>query len=97
MVSCIILLNTNYKTVISLNKHNVLRKSPMPIRPAPTTYICPSCDWSKTVVPRSDALGYGDFFRSCPACGHAPLESKKPNVAQTTWGQLADSIQRLLR
>jgi rubredoxin len=69
----------------------------MPIRPHPTTYTCPQCKWSKTVAPRSDALGYGDVFRVCPVCGHAPLQNQKAGAAQAGWGAVADAIRRLWR
>ncbi|MDR1646503.1 MAG: hypothetical protein LBR88_00460 [Zoogloeaceae bacterium] len=45
----------------------------MPIKPHPTTYKCPACGWSKTVAPRSDALGPGDLFSACPECGNEKL------------------------
>ncbi len=54
----------------------------MPIKPKPFTYVCPCCGWKKTVVPRSDVLliGAGEFFDSCPKCGHPELESRAPGV-----------------
>ena len=75
----------------------MLKDIDMPKPPVPTTYTCPSCGWSKTVAPRSDALMPGDFFDACPACGRAPLETKDANAAQAAMGQLADSIKRLWR
>lgn len=53
----------------------------MPIRPKPTTYVCPACGWSKTVAPLSDALMPGEYFHNCPACGHTGLtqRSSGPN------------------
>lgn len=34
------------------------------------------------MVPRSDVLliGAGEFFDSCPKCGHPELESRAPGV-----------------
>ena len=39
----------------------------MPVRPSPMTYRCPSCGWSKTTAPKSDALLPGEFFTKCPS------------------------------
>ncbi|MDR1936592.1 MAG: hypothetical protein LBS49_13630 [Candidatus Accumulibacter sp.] len=47
----------------------------MPIKPPPRTYTCPKCGWSKSVAPKSDAFGPGDFFESCPKCGNERLET----------------------
>ena len=54
----------------------------MPIKPKPFTYVCPCCGWKKTVAPSSDALpiGIGEFFDSCPKCGHPKLEMRVPSV-----------------
>ncbi len=38
----------------------------MPIRPPTPTYSCHACNWSKTIVPRSDALMPGEIS-STPA------------------------------
>lgn len=70
----------------------------MPIPPAPRIYTCPACHWSKTVAPRSDALMPGDYFDTCPTCGHAPLQSKRAIKAQTIFAQqVAAKIQQWLR
>ena len=53
----------------------------MPIRPDPTTYACPACGWSKTVAPRSDALKPGEYFDTCPSCGHAPLTRRSSSTS----------------
>ena len=46
----------------------------MPVKPPPITYRCAQCGWTKTVRPRSDALGPGDFFDSCPKCGSDDIQ-----------------------
>ena len=63
----------------------------MPVRPAPITYTCPSCHWSKTVTPRSDALMPGEFFTSCPKCGHGYLETRNASVL----GAAASLLERM--
>lgn len=68
----------------------------MPIRPQPRHYQCPACAWSKTVAPKSDALGPGDFFDTCPACGHAPLDSKAADALQALTAQVLNELQRWL-
>jgi hypothetical protein len=30
--------------------------------------VCRDCQWKKTVAPRSDALGAGEYFTQCPRC-----------------------------
>lgn len=70
----------------------------MPIPPLPRTYTCPTCHWSRTVAPRSDAMIPGlDHFRACPACGHGPLEMQPASAARATLAELADQIKRLMR
>lgn len=66
----------------------------MPIRPRPRHYYCSACNWSKTVAPKSDALGSGDFFDICPACGYAPLNSKAADALQTLTAQVLNGLQR---
>lgn len=66
----------------------------MPICPQPRYYHCAACNWSKTVVPRSDALAPGDFFDTCPICGHAPLHSKAADALQTLTAQALHGLQR---
>ena len=68
----------------------------MPIRPATTSYTCPSCHWSKTVTPRSDTLLPGEFFVRCPKCGHGDLETRNASVLGAAGGlleRLARSVQ----
>lgn len=67
----------------------------MPIRPTPVHYHCRLCGWSKTVAPCSDALGPGDFYRSCPQCKHSPLESGLAYRAGDDLIQAANTIVRL--
>lgn len=69
----------------------------MPIAPPPTTYTCLACGWSKTVAPRSDALGPGDYYRACPKCAHAPLATSRAGAAQAVLGQLSEQLKRLWR
>ena len=45
----------------------------MPIKPSPSQYKCPSCNWSKVVRPQSDALTPLDYFDKCPKCGEKEL------------------------
>jgi len=47
----------------------------MPINPPRRIYKCPSCNWQKTVAPKSDALSPLDHFEECPKCGNDNLES----------------------
>jgi len=48
----------------------------MPIKPPPTTWHCPKCQWRKTVSPKSDALQAGvEWFDHCPQCGCCEIES----------------------
>lgn len=68
----------------------------MPIASPPKTYSCSACGWSKTVMPRSDALMPGDYYRACPKCTHAPLDTSRPNAAQTVLGQLSNQFKRFL-
>lgn len=50
------------------------------IKPAPFTYTCKTCNWSKTVAPKSDVLILGfTVFRECPKCGGADLKHSKPS------------------
>lgn len=67
----------------------------MPVRPSPHYYHCPACHWSKTVAPRSDALGPGDFYSACPVCQHSPLQSRPAGVVQGELAQVANAIERL--
>ena len=69
----------------------------MPIRPSPSTYTCPSCHWSKTVAPRSDALMPGEFFSACPKCGRSPLQHRPAGAVEGALGQLADKVRRWVK
>ena len=69
----------------------------MPIRPSPSTYTCPSCRWSKTVAPRSDALMPGEFFSACPKCGRSPLQHRPAGAVEGALGQLADKVRRWVK
>ena len=79
--------------IFSVLRHNGCLMS---IRPSPRTYFCPSCHWSKTVAPRSDALMPGEFFTACPKCGHGELETRDAPARGSATGwleRLARSLQ----
>lgn len=67
----------------------------MPIALPPTTYNCPSCNWSKTVVPRSDVLMPCEFFSACPVCHHSLLDRKTTTLGQAMLSSWADALKRL--
>ncbi|MGJ7515468.1 hypothetical protein ACSFE6_14205 [Pseudomonas baetica] len=46
----------------------------MPIKPHPFNVVCEACGWKKTLAPRSDALGPGEWFSHCPKCGSQVLK-----------------------
>lgn len=69
----------------------------MAIVPSAFTYTCPSCDWSKTVTPRSDALMPGELFSACPKCGHSPLPQRPAGALEGALAQLAQQVRRALR
>jgi len=48
----------------------------MPVRPRPFTFVCNECGWKKTVAPRSDCLGPGEWFDQCPKCGSKSLKMR---------------------
>jgi Zn-finger nucleic acid-binding protein len=52
----------------------------MPIKPKPFVYVCPSCEWSKAVSPKSDALMPGEYYDCCPTCGTNPLKREEINI-----------------
>lgn len=66
----------------------------MPILPAPSTYHCPACGWSKTVAPRSDAWMPDELFTACPVCQHQPLTCRP---ALSPLGALSDLLTALTR
>lgn len=66
----------------------------MPIKPHPMTYVCEDCGWKKTVAPRSDALGPGEWFARCPACGSEALTLRR---ADALAGALVEWLARLRR
>lgn len=65
----------------------------MPTKSTPTTYTCPTCRWSKTIAPRSDALMPGEFITCCPKCGHGQLETREASAR----GGAAGWLDRLAR
>ena len=67
----------------------------MPIKPKPFTYVCPCCGWKKTVAPTSDDLFVGEFFDSCPKCGHPELERREPSVIDTVLVKLSQKLQQI--
>ena len=69
----------------------------MSIRPSPIAYTCLACGWSKTVVPKSDALMPGDYFAKCPKCGHRALQSKVANITMANLSGLAKIIKKLVK
>lgn len=56
----------------------------MPIKPEPLTFMCDECGWKKTVAPRSDVLGPGDWFACCPKCGSEALSHRRAGVIDRT-------------
>ena len=49
------------------------------IQPQPYKFICPKCNYSKIVKPKSDALNPMDMLSICPRC-QAQMERKKLNA-----------------
>ena len=49
------------------------------IQPQPFKFICPKCNYSKVVKPKSDALNPMDMMSKCPKCG-AMMEKKELNA-----------------
>ena len=64
----------------------------MPMKPKPFTFVCDECGWKKTVAPRSDALGPGDWFACCPKCGGEALSHQRAGGIDRT---LAEWFARL--
>lgn len=69
----------------------------MPVRPPPLRCSCPSCRWSRTLRPRSDALHSSELPTQCPACGHAPLEMAAAGAVQSFAARCQQEIAKLLR
>lgn len=66
----------------------------MPIRPAPTTYECPMCHWTKTVAPVSDALMPGEYFRACPQCNCNALVSRPATAAKAVLIRIQSQLKK---
>lgn len=64
----------------------------MPMKPRPFTLVCDDCGWKKTVAPRSDALGAGEWFAHCPKCGSEALSHQRAGIIDRT---LAEWLARL--
>ncbi len=58
-------------------------------------YHYPAYHWSKTVAPRSDALGPGDLHHACPRCGCKDLQVQAANPTQVllAWVRQAMRLQ----
>ena len=55
----------------------------MPIKPQPTTWHCPKCQWHNTVSPKSEALqAGGELFDHCPQCGCREIESREATALE---------------
>jgi hypothetical protein len=66
----------------------------MCVRPKPVLYRCRDCHWEKTVAPRGDALGPGDYYQRCPVCGSLDLERTAVGDFQ---GGIVSLITRVLQ
>jgi len=60
------------------------------IKPQPKTYQCPSCNWQKTVAPKSDALSPLDYFEECPKCGNNNLETLSASSIDVVANKIKD-------
>lgn len=70
----------------------------MAIRPAPITYHCTSCHWSKTVHPKSDCLMPGiDDFEDCPKCGKQTLETTSASTLEKIILNTFESINKITK
>lgn len=69
----------------------------MPIKPHPIIWSCPSCGWSKTVAPRSDALAPGEHYDACPKCGEENLKAARANDVLAGVAELAGKLRQILR
>ncbi|MDD1966729.1 hypothetical protein NPS29_15460 [Pseudomonas putida] len=66
----------------------------MPVRPQPFTFTCDSCGWKKTIAPRSDALGPGEWCDRCERCGSTSLSFKTAGVIDRTLAQWFARLRR---
>lgn len=58
----------------------------MPIRPQPLTFaVVPAA--GKTIAPRSDALGAGEWCDRCERCGSTALTRKAAGLVDRTLAQ----------
>ena len=48
------------------------------INPPAHKFICPKCNYSKIVSPKSDALDLSDYLQVCPKCN---VEMKKVELS----------------
>lgn len=55
------------------------------IKPPPHKLICPQCNYSKVIRPKSDAFDINDFFQDCPKCSTA--------MKKTELATMSDSIK----
>lgn len=56
----------------------------MPVKPRPFTLNCNACNWSRTIAPRSDALGPNDWCDRCERCSSTSLTRKTAGVVDRT-------------
>lgn len=49
------------------------------IQPSSFKFVCPKCNYSKTVKPKSDVLNPIDFISTCPKC-NSKMERKELNI-----------------
>lgn len=62
----------------------------MPIKPYKLS--CSSCQWHKSVTPRSDLLTSQDIPKECPVCGHEVIISKLDGL-----GRISSLLTSFLR
>jgi len=55
------------------------------VAPASFKLVCPKCQYSKIVKPKSDVLSAMDFINSCPKCG-TQMEKESLNFFSTLKG-----------
>lgn len=51
----------------------------MLVSPKPFKFVCPNCDYSKTLKPKSDVLNSLDFLLTCLKC-NSKMEIKEINI-----------------